>query len=132
MANAKSDYLRSALVNHVLRATAYSNPSTVYAALYTVAPTSAGGGTEVTTSGTAYARQAITFGAPSPAGQVANSGAVVFPTATAPYGTVVAMGVFDAATSGNLLYFGTLGTSKAVGTGDQVSFAIGALTVAET
>jgi hypothetical protein len=132
MANAKSDYLRSAIVNHVLRASTYTSPSTVYAALFTVAPTSAGGGTEVSTSGTAYARQAITFGAPSPAGSVANSGAVVYPVATASYGTVVAMAVFDAPTAGNMLYFGALGTSKTVGTGDQVSFAIGALTIAET
>lgn len=133
MANAKNDYLRSAIVNAVLRNTSYTSPVTVYAALYTVAPTNAvGSGTEVTTVGTAYARQAITFGAPSPAGAVANSAPVVFPVATAPYGTIVAMAIHDDPTAGNALYYGALGTSKTVGTGDQVSFGTGALTVTET
>lgn len=132
MANAKSNYLSSAIVNLVLRNTALAAPTTVYAALFTITPTPSTTGTEVTTSGTAYVRQAITFGAPGSAGSVANSAAVVFPLATAPYGTVVAMAIFDASTAGNMLYLGMLGTSKTVGTGDQVSFAIGSLTVVET
>lgn len=129
MADAKTDYLEDALLNHVLRNTAYSSPATVYVALYTVAPTDVGGGTEV--AGFAYARQAVTFGAPS-SGTVANTGAVTFPQASGgAWGTIVAMGIFDAATAGNLLYFGNLTTSKVVGDGDQISFPNGSLTVQE-
>lgn len=127
--DAKSNYLEDAILNHVLRNTALTSPTTVYVALFTVAPTDTGGGTEV--SGGSYARQAVTFGAPV-SGTVANSGAVTFPTATANWGTIVAIGIFDAVTVGNLLYYGNLTTSKVVDNGDQISFANGAITVAET
>ena len=121
----KSNYLEDALLNHVLRNTSYTSPTTVYLALFTVAPTDVGGGTEV--SGGSYARQALTFAAPV-SGSVSNSGAVTFPQATASWGTIVAVGIFDAVTVGNLLYYGALSTSKVVDTNDQISFANGAIT----
>src|SRR5574343_999627 len=105
MAGSKSDYLESALLNHVLRASALASPAAVYVALYTTAPTDAGGGVEVT--GGAYARQAATFAAPV-AGVTSNSATVAFPVATAGWGTVTSLGRFDAPTGGNLLYWGTL------------------------
>lgn len=128
--DAKSDYLEDNLLNHVLRNTSFTSPTTVYVALFTVAPGDDGtGGTEV--SGFAYARQTVTFGAPS-SGTVANSGAVTFPQASGgAWGTILAMGIYDAVTTGNLLYYGNLATSKVVGDGDQISFANGALTVSE-
>jgi hypothetical protein len=129
MADAKSDYLEDALLDHVLRNTSYTSPATVYVGLYTVAPTDVGGGTEVT--GGSYARQSVTFSAPA-SGSVANSGAVTFPQATATWGTIVSMGIFDALTSGNLLYYGSLATSKTVDIGDQISFANSALTISES
>ncbi len=58
-----SNYLENALVNVTLRATSYTAPTTVYLALYSNDPTDADTGTEI--SGTNYARQSITFGAPS-------------------------------------------------------------------
>jgi hypothetical protein len=48
-----------------LRNTTYTAPATVYVSLWTSDPTDAGSGTEVSTSGTSYARQSVTFGAPS-------------------------------------------------------------------
>lgn len=127
----KSDYLESAILNHVLRNTALTSPTTVYAGLFTASPSDAGGGTEVT--GGSYARVAITFGAPtgtSPT-QVANSAAVNFATATASWGTVTDFGIFDAVSAGNLLYWDALTTSKTIGNGDTASFAIGDLVVTE-
>lgn len=65
-----SDYLETALLNHVLRNSSYTSPTTVYAALYTAAPTDAGGGTEIAAAG--YARVAVTTGAlPDPAATLA-------------------------------------------------------------
>lgn len=128
--DAKTDYLENALLDHVLDNNALASPATVYVALFTVAPTDIGGGTEV--SGFAYARQAVAFNAAS-GGSTANSGTVAFPTASGgPWGTVVAMGIFDALTVGNLLYYGNLAVSKVVGDGDTISFAGGALTVSES
>jgi hypothetical protein len=66
----KSDYLENKILDHVLRNTAYTSPTTVYVGLYTAAPTDAGGGTEV--SGNGYAREAATFSVAS-GGATANS-----------------------------------------------------------
>jgi hypothetical protein len=125
------------MLDAVLGKVTYVAPTTLYVALYTAAPTSAGGGTECT--GGSYARSAVTnnltnFPSASGGGPgvKANGTAVTFPTASAGWGTVVAFGVFDASSGGNLLYWGTLTTSRAVALGDTPSFAIGALTVTET
>jgi hypothetical protein len=58
-----------------------------------------------------------------------NTGAVEYPTATANYGTVVAVGIFDALSSGNLLAYANLTTSKVVSTGDVFRFNTGDLDV---
>jgi len=120
-----SDYLENKVLDHVYRNVAYTAPTGTYLALYTVAPTDAGGGTEVTGGG--YARQAITFGASS-GGAIANTGAVAFTASGAAYGTVVAVGIFDAATLGNLLAWDAI-TSAVVGDGDTLNFPIGDIDV---
>jgi len=126
---AKYQTLSTALLDHVLRNTPYVQAATVYAALYTVAPTATTAGTEV--AGGAYARQSITWAAAA-AGSIANSAPVTFPVATGAWGTVVAAAVCDAAAAGNILYFGNLTASKTVGVGDQLNFAASALTVTES
>ena len=125
----KSDYLEDKILNHVLRNTAYTQPATVYAGLFTAAPSDTGGGTEV--SGNNYARTAITFGAPSPSGTCANSGAVTFPTPSGSWGACTHFGVFDASSAGNLLYWAALAQTETPLSGNTVSFAIGALVVTE-
>lgn len=133
MAGSKSDFLENELLDHVLGNAAYTAPATVYIALYTAAPTDAGGGTEVT--GGSYARVAVTNNAtnwPAASGGAKSNGtAVTFPTATANWGTVVAFGILDAASAGNLLYWADLTTSKAVNNGDTASFAVGDIDVTE-
>jgi len=121
-----SNYLENALINVTLRNTSYTAPTTVYLALYTSDPTDADAGTEVT--GNAYARQAITFGAPSN-GVSTNSAAIEFPQATGSWGTVAYIGIRDALTTGNLLFHSPLDASKAIATGDVFRVAIGSLSV---
>jgi hypothetical protein len=121
-----SNYLETALVNATLRNTAYTSPSAVYLALYTADPTDADSGTEV--SGTSYARQAITFGAPSN-GVTTNSAAIEFPQAGGSWGTVTHVGIRDASTAGNLLYHTALDASKTIATGDVFRVASGSLSV---
>ena len=123
---AMSDYLENALVNATLRGQAYTAPTTIYMALFTSDPTDAGTGTEV--SGGAYARQTITFSAPTN-GSTSNSADVLFPVATAGWGTVSHFAVYDAATSGNMLYYGVLTTSKAISSTDQLKVAAGDITI---
>lgn len=131
MAGSFSDYLENALLNQLFRGSSYSFPGTLYVGLYTAAPTDAGGGTEV--SGNSYARVAVTANtsnwANSTAGSTSNSNAITFPQASGSWGTVVALGIFDASTSGNLLAWADLTTSKLVGNGDTPSFAAGDLDV---
>ena len=124
-----SNYLENALVNAVLRATSYTSPTTVYVGLYTTDPTDADTGTEV--SGNAYARQSVTFSAPSN-GATSNSAAVEFPQATGSWGTVAYIGLRDASTGGNLLFHTPLDASKTIATGDVFRIAAGSLTVTLT
>jgi hypothetical protein len=121
-----SNYLENALINVTLRNTAYTTPTVVYLALYTSDPTDADVGTEV--SGGSYARQAITFGAPSN-GVTSNTAAIEFPQATGSWGTVAYIGIRDALTTGNLLYHSPLDASKTIATGDVFRVAIGSLSV---
>jgi hypothetical protein len=133
MAGSKSDYLENEILDHVLGGGDYSRPATVYIALYTVAPTDAGGGTEVAAGD--YARAAVTNNLTNwPAassGAKANGTEIAFSQATSSWGTVVAFGIFDAATSGNLLYWGDLTASKAIDNGDTAKFAVGDLDITE-
>ena len=120
----KTYYLDNNFLNHALRNVAWVPPATVYVALYTVAPGVGGGGTEV--AGGSYARQIVTFVSPSN-GSTASSADVLFPVATAAWGTVVAFAFLDAASGGNMLYFSTLSTPRVVQVSDQVRFPAGQL-----
>lgn len=121
-----SNYLENALINATLRNTSYTSPTTTYVALYTTDPTDADTGTEV--SGGSYARQAVTFGAPSN-GVTTNSASVTFPTASGNWGTITHIGIRDASTAGNLLYHTPLDTSKTVNTSDVFTISSGNLSV---
>jgi len=123
-----SDYLEDKVLDHVFGGNAFTAPSTLYVALYTVAPSDTGGGTEV--SGGAYARQtgAFTVSGTNPT-TASNTAAIEYPTATADYGTVVAVGVLDASSGGNLLAYSTLDSSKVVSSGDVFRFNAGDLDI---
>jgi hypothetical protein len=121
-----SNYLENALINGTLRATSYTAPAAVYVSLHTADPTDAGTGAEV--SGGSYVRRAATFGAPSN-GVSTTTADITYPTATADYGTVGWIGIWDALTSGNLLYHTPLNIAKTINTGDTFKIVSGNLTV---
>lgn len=131
MAGSKSDFLENEILDHVLGNAAYTAPTTLYFALYTVAPTDAGGGTEV--SGNNYARVAVTNNAtnfPAASGGMKQNGtAITWNQASGSWGTVVAVGILDG--SSNLLYWSTI-TSKTVDLNDTISIPINGLTVTES
>ena len=127
--SAFSDYSEDGVFDHLLRNSALTSPVTVYAALFTDSVDDDASGTEVT--GGSYAREAITFGAPSN-GSGSNSGAITFTTATAGWGTVTHMAIFDHVSAGNLIFWGALAVSRAVLDGDIALFPISALTVTLT
>lgn len=121
-----SNYLENALINATLRNTSYTSPAAVYVGLFTSDPTDAGSGTEV--SGGAYVRKQATFSSPSN-GVTSNSADITFDQATANWGTVTHIGIFDASSSGNLLYHTALNSNKTIETGDIFKIATSSLVV---
>lgn len=139
----KSDYLESLTLNAALRGTAWPawTSGSHYIALWIGDPTDAGsGGAEVSTSGTGYARVAVSRAGGSwavPANnagaqETSNAGVITFPAPTGNWGTVTHMAVMDASSSGNMLYSAALSVSRTINNGDGApSFAIGALVISE-
>ncbi|MBM3893950.1 hypothetical protein FJ365_06170 [Candidatus Dependentiae bacterium] len=126
MAGNLTNYLENKLLDHFLGTTAFAMPSPVYVALFTVAPSDAGGGTEVTGGTGPYARQTATFSAAS-SGATSNSANIDF--AGMPATTTVAIALFDAVTSGNMLVYGTLTANKTTDAGDTLRIATGDLDI---
>lgn len=140
---AMADYLENKLIDFLFRGQAYTPPATLYFALFTSAPSDAGGGTEV--SGGSYSRIGVTAslanfaGTQSAGSTTASSGSlattsnnvpVTFPEPTANWGVITHFAVLDAATSGNPLWHGALAMPKTVNNGDAApSFAINAFTL---
>lgn len=123
-----TNYLEDAVLDHVFGGNAYSAPSTLYVGLFTAAPSDTGGGTEV--SGGGYARQTATFTVSGTSPTEATNGAAIdYPTATADLGTITHVGVFDALTSGNLLAYASVSTSKTINTGDVLRIPAGDLDI---
>lgn len=116
-----SNYLENKVLGHVFGGVSYTAPATLYVALFTSDPGETGSGTEV--SGGSYARQTVTF---TVTGNLAsNTAAVEFPTATSSWGTITYAAVYDASTSGNLLAYGALTTSKTIASGDVLRIPAG-------
>ena len=124
MANNLTNTAENLILDHFLGVAAYTFDSTVFAGLYTVAPTDSTAGTEVT--GGSYARQAITFSAAS-GGATSNTGDVDF--TGMPAATTVAVAIHTASTGGTMLMYGTLTTNKTTDAGDTLRIATGDLDI---
>ena len=111
---AASDYVENLSLKWLLTANAATRPTAWYVALYTSATNDTTGGTEVT--GGSYARQAVSFTVTNDV--AANTANVLFPTATANWGTITHVAIYDAATAGNRLFHGAASSSKLIETGD--------------
>jgi hypothetical protein len=142
--SAMSDYLENKLIDFVFRGQTFTPPATLYIALFTTSDNDAGG-TRVEVSGGSYARVAVTsslanwagtqgagttVASSGTSGTTSNNNAITFPAPTANWGTVVGLGVFDAASGGNELWYGSLTTNKTVNSGDSApAFSAAALSI---
>ena len=135
---ALTNYLESGLLNHLFRGLAYTAPSTLYIGL-----------TQSFNSGNlksgildepslgSYSRQSYASNTSnwiSPyysgvSGLTHNTSSIQFPIATADIGTISGVFISDAATSGNVLFFGQLSSSRSIRNGDQFVFSSGSLKV---
>jgi hypothetical protein len=137
--SAMTDYLENKLIDHIFRARSFTAPSQLWIALFTAAPSDAGGGTEVT--GGSYARatpgvnsdtawKATQGGTPAAAssgtgGATSNPAALTFPTPSANWGNITHFAIMDAASGGNMLFQAALTAAKTVNNGDPApSFAV--------
>lgn len=140
--SAMSDYLENKLIDQLFRAQSAPSTATLYIGLLTSAPSDAGGGTEV--SGGSYARVAVasslanwagtqaagsTVASSGTGGQTSNNGAITFPTPSAGWGTVTHFGIYDAASGGNLLFWGALTIAKTINQADTVTFPAASLSI---
>ena len=117
-----SNTYETIVLKYAFNADSVTRPTTWYLGLFTADPSSA---TEI--SGSGYTRKAVTF---TVTGDTAtNSGAVEFPVATASWGTISHVAIFDAATTGNQIAYAALTTSKAIGVDDVLRFPVGEVDV---
>jgi len=123
--SAASNYTETLALTYLLTASAATRPTAWYVGLFTTSPTDANTGTEV--SGTYYARQTVAF---TVSGDTAsNSATITFPAAGSNWGTISHIGVYDALTSGNLLFHGSVTTAKSIDTGDTFQISAGNLDI---
>ena len=124
-----SDYLEVKLLNLTLNGTSYAGMNNPFVSLHTSNPTDAGT-PSTEKSGGSYTRVAASFATASgTSGLVATDADVTFPTATTNLGTVAYIGLWDAVSSGNMLYHTALDTSKTIDVGDIFKITTGNLTV---
>ena len=120
-----SDTFETTTLKWLLTADAVTRPTAWYIGLFTVAPSDAGGGTEV--SGGSYARKSVAF---TVSGNLAtNSAAVEFDVATADWGIITSVAVFDAVSGGNMIAYATLTASKTIANGDVLRIPLNDLDI---
>lgn len=116
-----STILANELLDHVFGGGSYT-PPTIYVGLYSATPSDAGGGTEL--SGNGYTRIAHSAWEVAAARKTENDGEILFPVATGSnWDAVTHVGIFDAATVGNMIAWTALDTSRTALVGDQLRFA---------
>jgi predicted 2-oxoglutarate/Fe(II)-dependent dioxygenase YbiX len=140
--SAMSNFLENKLIDRIFRGQEYTFPTTLYVGLFNASPADVGGGVEVV--GNDYARSAVdttlaNWAGTQSAGSAAasngtsattsNNNAITFPTPTGSWDVVTAFGIFDAASGGNLLFYGNLTISKTINPGDLVTFPAASLSL---
>jgi len=124
--SALSDFGEKLVLDFLMTTGTATRPTAWFLGLYTAAPADSGGGTEV--SGNGYARKAVTMAAAtSPGGTTTSTDAQAFAASGGAWGTITHVGLFDASSSGNLIWHGAITTNRVVNDGDTLTFAIGDL-----
>jgi hypothetical protein len=127
-----SDYTENLVLTYLFTTGSVTRPTAWYVGLFTAAPSDTGGGTEV--SGNAYARVVTgTISGSGTATTFSNAAAIEFAAASGGnWGTIGWAGIFDASTSGNLLAWAPLTTSRVINDGDVFRIPATSLTITLT
>jgi hypothetical protein len=128
-----TDHTENLVLTWLLTNGTATRPTAWYVGLFTAAPSDTGGGTEVTGSG--YARVAtgtITVSGTSPT-NATNAAAIEFAAASGGnWGAIGWAAIFDAETSGNMIAWAALSTSRTINDGDVLRIPAGDLDVTLT
>jgi hypothetical protein len=127
-----TNYITDALLNYLFRASSFTPDSTFYVGLSTTLIDETGVVSEP--SGGQYARQPITRASaswtdPASVHYITNSTVINFPESTASWGTIKAIFLANASTSGSVLYFDNLDSFIPVGPSTKVTISAGKLKV---
>ena len=112
-----------------LRGSAPAPPTGIWCSLHSADPGTTGA-SEISTSGTGYVREQLTFG-PAANGQMANTN-TPSDTFTSAIGQVPYFGYWDAQSGGNFIEGGAVATVKTYGAGDTETIAAGSFTLSLT
>ena len=128
-----SDDMETDILQRYLRNTTTVITSTPAATVY-VGLGTAGSDTGIVepASTRAYTRQSIGFGTVNVTGGscTAPTAVVTFPQCTsANWGTITHFGIYDAATSGKMLFWGALGSNVDININDRFEFATNSITI---
>jgi len=123
-----SNYLANAILDHIFGTTVYDATANLYVALSTANPTDDASGVAEPSGGN-YSRVNHDNWDAAASGATENTGAITFPQASASWGTVTHFAMYDASSGGNMLFYGALDNSRAIGQQDTPSFADGALDI---
>jgi len=122
-----STYLGNKLLDHLLKTATYTVPTNIYVAVSTTDPTEAGSGITEPSSSYNYSRTLCNGweAGDSTTGKTQNTSAITTPVASGDWGTIAYTATYDASTGGNMLTFGALTPSQAVGANDSMEWAAG-------
>lgn len=128
-----TDYTENLVLTWLFTGSSATRPTAWYVGLFTAAPSDTGGGTEVTGNG--YARVAtgtLSVSGTSPT-NCTNAAAIEFAAASGGnWGTITHIAIFDADTSGNMLGWAALTTSRTINDGDIIRIPAGDLDITLT
>ena len=123
-----SNYLEDQITGWINGTAFATAPTNTYVQLYSQDPTDAGSAT-----GALYTRVAVAAGGwtrgTGGAGTLTNTSQILITSSAASGATATHCAVFDASTSGNLLFHGALAASLTITTGDEVRFNASGLTL---
>jgi hypothetical protein len=125
---ALSNFLEQEILDHVMMKGVYTPPGNIYIALSKANPGEDGAGLSEP-SGGSYARKSTAAGDWDvwAAGVLDNANEIEFVEATGDWGIITHLALFDAVTSGNMLWYGALTASKTINTGDTFRIPAGDL-----
>jgi len=116
-----SNYMEDAITAWINGTTFPAAPTNTFVQLYSQDPTDAGSSTGALFTRVTYAATGWTRGTGG-AGTLSNTNAITMQSSAGSAATASHFAVFDAATSGNLLFYGALSASKTIAIGDEVKF----------